>query len=110
MAMPQCSRFPVVLKQFLKQFPTLWLTGEFSVFVLWGTSLDTQGLVLPSTGAPHLATRAVPHLGGQGHLLPLPPALTDVLDKGPELSLSWNPSNCLKGDFWDILPSFLVPH
>lgn len=97
MEMPQCCCFPVVLKQFLKQFPTLWLPGEFSVFVLWGTSLDTQGLVLPSTGAPHLVTRAVPHLGEtQGNLLPLPPALTDVLDKGPELSLSWNPSDCLK--------------
>lgn len=53
--------------------------GDFSVFALWGTSLSTQGLVLPSTGAPQLATRAGPHLGGQGHLPPLPAVLTGVL-------------------------------
>lgn len=40
--------------------------GEFSVFALWGSSLSTQGLVLPSTGAPQLATRAEPHLGDRG--------------------------------------------
>lgn len=33
MERPQCSHFPLVLEQFLKQFPYLWLTGEFSVLL-----------------------------------------------------------------------------
>lgn len=68
MEMPQCSRFPVSFEAVFEAVP---YPGVFSVFALWGTSFYTQGLVLPSTGASHL-----------GHLLPLPPVLMDVLDKG----------------------------
>lgn len=110
MAMPQCSRLPVLLKQFWKKFPTLWLTGEFSVFVCaLGHIPGHPGLGPAKHRCPSPGHQGSVTPGGTGAPPSLPPVLTDVLDKGPELSLSWNPSNCLSGDFWGVFPSFLVP-
>lgn len=99
MELPQCSWFPV---GFAAVFEAVPYPGVFSVFALWGTSLYTQGLVLPSTGAPHL--------GGQGAPPSSPSRAHGRAGQGGELSLSWNPSNCLHGDFWGIFPSFLTAH